>query len=171
LVALANDEIISFYESLGEEKENFALPLKDLLHAKLLIADRREGRIAGVAGISEGTLFFIVVKREYQNQKIGQKLVAEVINLARERKYHFIALNVFASNSIAVHIYQKLGFSIVFTNIMDFRKNYFMIFPLDFLGTAYMVLIKMAYKLGLPSIIRRLPRINKVLVIKKHWCE
>jgi ribosomal protein S18 acetylase RimI-like enzyme len=165
LASVINDEIISFYESLIEEKENFGLPLKDLLQATLLITERIEGRISGIAGISEGKSFFIVVKKEYQNQKMGQRLLTKVISLAKEKRYHYITLNVFASNSIAVHIYQKFGFSIAFTNIMDSRKNCFMILPLDGLGVTYKVLIKIIYKSSLASIIHRLLRI-RALVIK-----
>lgn len=103
---------------------------------RFLVTERRNGKIVGIAGILRmfSKPFFIVVKSEYQNQKIGQKLTRKVIEHARKKKYHYITLDVFQSNLRAVHIYKKLGFTVLFTNLLDSRKNYCMILPLDFKG-------------------------------------
>jgi ribosomal protein S18 acetylase RimI-like enzyme len=164
--------ITSFYESLTTEKENFALPLKELLQSKLLVLEReKNGKIIGIAGVSKGNLFFIVVKSEYQNRKIGQKLTRGLINLARAKNYHHIALNVFASNIKAIRIYKKFGFKIIFTNFISSRKNYFMILPLDFRGLLYKSLISIFYKWRLHLIIVRLQRIKKrfLYILRKQY--
>jgi len=157
-----SNEIASFYNSLTIEKEDFALPLTELLQSRLVVTERkRNGEIVGVAGISRGNSFFIVVRRECQNQKIGQKLTKKVIDLARGKNYHYLALNVFQSNSKAIHIYRKFGFKIIFTNLISSRKNCFMILPLDFQGALYKNLISIIYKWHLHSIVRSLQKLIK----------
>lgn len=140
------ENIVAFYESLNEELENFSLPLEKLIQSKILISEKMGGKIAGIAGLGDKNLLFLVVKKEFQNQKLGQKLLAKVITLAKHRKYHFIALNVFASNVRALHIYKKFGFKIVTSNIMNSRKNYFMVLPLDLRGCIYEALLKLYFK-------------------------
>ena len=134
--------IVSFYNSLTTERESFALPLPELLQSNLLLVERgKNGEIMGTAGISSGKSFFLVVKRNCQNHKIGQKLTQKVIDLARRRSYHYLTLNVFQSNSKAIHIYRKFGFEILFSNVVGSRKNCFMILRLDSVGTLYKDLI------------------------------
>ena len=41
------------------------------------------------------------------------------------------ALNVFESNTKAVHVYQKLGFKTVYASLLDGRKNLFVVLPLN----------------------------------------
>jgi len=157
-----NNEIASFYDSLTIEKENFTLPLTELLQSRLVVTERkRNGEIIGVGGISRSNSFFIVVRRKYQNRKIGQKLTMKTIDLARKKNYHYLTLNVFQSNSKAIHIYKKFGFKILFTNLMGSRKNCFMILPLDFRGLLYKTLISIIYKWHLHSIVRSLQKLRK----------
>lgn len=155
-------EIASFYDSLRIEKENFALTLPVLLQSRLLITERgKNGEIVGVAGISKGHSFFLVVKSKYQNQKIGQKLTEKVIDLARRKNHHYLTLNVFQSNFKAFHIYRKFGFKTIFTSLMDSRKTVFMILPLDFQGSLYKNLISIIYKWHLHSIFGSLQKLRK----------
>jgi len=148
------NEITCFYKSLTVEKKDFNLPLPKLLQSRLLVIERRNGKIVGIAGISKRKSFFIVVKSKYQNQKIGQKLTRKVMECAKRGGYHYITLNVFESNLRAIHIYKKFGFTVLFTNLLGSRKNLFMILPLDFKGLLYKIYILTAHKLH--PIIRRM---------------
>jgi len=127
-------KVKDFFNSLTEEKETFKLPLAALLKYKLLVMKEKEGNIVGIAGIEGGrgrNIFFVVVKSEYQDKKMGQELTKEVIEQAIKRNYSYIALDVFESNAKAVRIYRKLGFKTLYTSQMNGRKNYFMILPLN----------------------------------------
>jgi len=123
-----------FFNSLTRERETFTLPLRSLLQYKLLITKEKEGEIIGIAGIHGGThknMFFVVVKSEYQNKKIGQELTKEVIKQAIKRDYNYISLTVFQSNTRAVQIFQNQGFRTIYVSLMNARKIYFMILPLN----------------------------------------
>jgi hypothetical protein len=150
-----NNEIAYFCKSLTVEKKDINLPFPELLQSRVLVTERRNGKIAGIAGISKKKSFFLVVKSECHNQKIGQKLTREVIDHAKKKNYHYITLNVFQSNVKAIHIYRKFGFTVLFTNLMSSRENFFMMLPLDFKGSLYKIYFLMAHKLR--SIIRRMP--------------
>lgn len=161
-------EVISFYSSLNVELNNFALPIDELLKFKLLVKEKRDEKIVGIAGISDNNLLFIVVKNEFQNQKIGQRLMAKLIMLAKQRKCHYIALNVFASNVKAFHIYRKFGFKVITSNMLNFRKNFFMILSLDLRGRIYEVLLRVYFKFGSyskawPPILRKIWRLFRSL--------
>jgi hypothetical protein len=142
-----DSEIAYFCKSLTVEKEDFNLPFPELLQSRLLVMERINGKIVGIAGTSRGNSLFLVVKKEHQNQKIGHKLTKKVIENAKRKNYHYITLNVFQSNSRAIHIYRKFGFKILFTNLIGSRKNFFMMFPLDFQGSFYKIYILTAHKL------------------------
>jgi len=150
-----SNEIAYFYRSLTVEKKDFNLPLREILQSKLLVMERSNATIIGIAGMSRKNSLFVVVKSEYQNQKIGQKLTREVIDHAKKQNYHYITLNVFQSNVKAIHIYRKFGFAVLFTNLVSSRENFLMMLPLDFKGSLYKIYFLMARRLR--SIIRRTP--------------
>lgn len=127
-------KVRDFFNSLTEEKENFNLPLAALLKYKLLITKEKEGKIIGIAGIQGDrgrNMFFVVVKSEYQDKKIGQELTKKVIREAIKRNYSYISLSVFESNAKAVRIFRMLGFRVLYTYLMKGRGMYSMILPLN----------------------------------------
>lgn len=131
----------AFFKNLKEEKENF-YSLRQLLQHKLLVVQEQQGKIVGLGGvlprkefllgIVPKNLLFLIVKRDYQNCGIGQKLVKKVIKEALKRKYSYLALYVRKSNFKAIHIYQKLGFRKVYSPVL--RTSHFMMLPLNPLG-------------------------------------
>lgn len=62
----------------------------------------------------------ILVKEEYRNQKIGNKMMAYLISVAINEKVVNITLEVRKSNEIARNLYKKYGFREV-----ALRKNYY----------------------------------------------
>lgn len=81
-----------------------------------------EGRIAGYIGLSiaadEGYILNVAVLPEYRRKGIGEALVRYVITGFGDLA--FVTLEVRPSNTVAVALYQKLGFERV-----GERKNYY----------------------------------------------
>ncbi len=83
-----------------------------------VLAAEIEGRIVGLANlylsffkkISHHALFAIIVAPEYRSQGIGQKILKELFQLAKE-KFHleFLHLEVYQHNP-AINLYKRLGF-------------------------------------------------------------
>ena len=57
-------------------------------------------------------MFGISIKKKYWNNGIGNALVKEVINQAKEIGYEQIELGVFSDNEKAIALYKKLGFEV-----------------------------------------------------------
>ena len=78
--------------------------MSELLQYKLLVIQEREEEIIGIAGVRPRhvlfmriipkNLLFLVVKRDYQNQGIGQKLTKKVIQEAMRRNYRYIIISL-----------------------------------------------------------------------------
>lgn len=83
-----------------------------------------EGRIVGFIGLmavaGEGDITNVAVLPSHRKQGIGDRLVGEMISLAREKEIHKIMLEVRASNEAAIHLYEKYGFE-----FLCIRKNYY----------------------------------------------
>jgi len=137
-----------FFDSLNEEKKGF-YSLTELLQYKLLAIQKQQGKIIGIAGVLPRNvlflgvvpknLLFLIVKSNYQNRGIGQKLTKKVIQKAIRRNYSYLALYVFKSNSKAIHIYLKLGFRKVYSPFM--RTTCFMMLPLNTVGWLFFPLL------------------------------
>lgn len=80
--------------------------------------------ILGFAGIwiciDEAHITNIVVKKSYRNNKIGSKLLEELINLANNLNLNSITLEVRSDNLPAIKIYKKYNFE-----NLGIRKKYY----------------------------------------------
>lgn len=80
--------------------------------------------ILGFAGIwiciDEAHITNIVVKKSYRNNKIGSKLLEELINLANNLNLNSITLEVRSDNLPAIKIYEKYNFE-----NLGIRKKYY----------------------------------------------
>ena len=70
--------------------------------------------------VNEGHITNIAVKNEYRNQGIGDKLIKELINIAKEKEMIGITLEVRMNNLSAQKLYSKNGFK-----VEGIRKNYY----------------------------------------------
>ncbi len=52
------------------------------------------------------------VHRDYRRRGIGTRLIAETIGKAKEKGLERIELEVFASNTAAIKLYEKIGFAV-----------------------------------------------------------
>lgn len=80
-----------------------------------------ESRAVGLVNCMEGFSTFackplvnihdVVVLPGYRGQRIGEKMLQEVANLARERRACKLTLEVLQGNSGATRLYERLGFA------------------------------------------------------------
>jgi L-amino acid N-acyltransferase YncA len=57
--------------------------------------------------------FSIYVERRYRGRGVGNVMLARLIELAREQRYHKMVLSAFPSNSGGMALYERLGFRTV----------------------------------------------------------
>lgn len=60
----------------------------------------------------EGQITNIAVSAAYRGKGIGEKILSYLIAQARERHCSLLSLEVRESNSVAIHLYEKHGFSV-----------------------------------------------------------
>lgn len=90
-------------------------------HGYLLKIDQQ---LMGYAMISvaaaECNILNICIKKSHQNKGYGKRLLAFLLDEAKELKAQQIYLEVRTSNRAAISLYQNFGF-----NELDIRKNYY----------------------------------------------
>lgn len=83
-----------------------------------------EDRIVGFIGLmavaGEGDITNVAVLPSHRKQGIGDRLVREMLALAKEKEISKIMLEVRASNQAAIHLYEKYGFE-----FLCIRKKYY----------------------------------------------
>lgn len=127
------EAMLEYLKQIGGETDNLTFGLEGLpftveeeaAHLKQLedssdgvvFVAKDEGRIIGDASLSRLPRrmshrgdFGISVLREYWNHGIGNQLLCEVINFARENSFEVIELQVRCDNTAAIHLYEKFGF-------------------------------------------------------------
>lgn len=96
----------------------------DNLSASFIAAQAEDGTILGYAGLTvvldEGYINNIAVREEYRKQGIASALLDVFVRFAQAHQLAFLTLEVRASNSAAIALYQKHGFERV-----GERKNYY----------------------------------------------
>lgn len=104
-------------------RQMFAEELKNDLSAFLTALDI-QGHVVAYAGIQvildEGTITNIAVHPEFRRQGIAKKLLQIFLNFARANQLAFLTLEVRASNTGAILLYQSLGFELA-----GRRRNYY----------------------------------------------
>lgn len=96
----------------------------------VMLLAKHNGEIIGDAGLSRmprrmshrGDLGMSVVK-EYWNQGVGRRLLAEIINFAKENNVAIIDLQVRSDNLAAIHLYEKFGFRKIGTHPAFFKME------------------------------------------------
>lgn len=103
------------------EEETFSMPwsisaFREMVNhpdAYYFVAVDRD-RVCGTCGIrnlsGEGELTNVVIREEYRDSGLGQRLIAEAMKKAQEAGMQAFTLEVRKSNAAAIHVYEKLGF-------------------------------------------------------------
>ena len=103
------------------EKEAFRMPWSAASIAQLTKQDyslclvaEADGKVAGFCVLTdlcgEGSIDNVAVSVAFRGRGIAQKLLEELLRLAKNRGIGDITLEVRVSNEPAIHIYEKLGF-------------------------------------------------------------
>ena len=102
--------------------EQISSQLKNNQHE--FIAAVSDDKLLGYVGmmyvLDEGYIANVAVSSEYRRLGIGDALIARLMEIALELKLSFVTLEVRASNTAAIELYTKHGFSPV-----GRRKNYY----------------------------------------------
>ncbi|MEI5995370.1 N-acetyltransferase [Candidatus Enterococcus mansonii] len=86
--------------------------LKEQLPQAELYVYMKDGKIVAFLGMIETYIAGLFVHTDYQNQGIGQQLLAEV-----KKDHKQLSLSVYVKNQRALHFYQKQGFRFVKENV------------------------------------------------------
>ncbi len=99
----------------------------------ILACDKYTGELIGflafILVLDELRILNIVVHPTCRNQKIARTLIYAAVNYALEHNCRYALLEVNVSNSIALNLYKKLGFTILcvrYEYYEDFTDAYFM---------------------------------------------
>jgi len=99
--------------TLPWSKEAFYRELTENPYAYYIVADI-DGTAIGYGGvwivIDEAHITNIAVLTDYRGQKIGETLLTQLQNLARQHGAKTMTLEVRVSNIVAQNLYRKLGF-------------------------------------------------------------
>ncbi len=162
---IADEEIVSFLSSLNKEKEQFKLSNEEVLESELIIGEKVEGKLVGIAGIRRRCgvpLFLIVVDSGFQGKHIGSSLMERLDKIVRN-KYSYVILSVSKNNEHAIYLYRKFGYKML-GEIPE--AYYYMFCPLTKRGQKFFWILKFGFPLVL--IIRRLVLSMRRLKTKKR---
>ncbi len=121
------DNVINIEEkAYGEHhwsKESFLNELSNDL-ARYYAAFDLDGNLVGYAGcwqiLEEVHITNIAVSPDFRRQKIGERLLRQIIDDCYKNKAKYITLEVRVSNNAAIKLYEKYGFKSLGT-----RKGYY----------------------------------------------
>jgi ribosomal-protein-alanine N-acetyltransferase len=103
-------------------RDGFVNEMKNELSHYIVMV--HEGKIIGYAGmwliVDEAHVTNVAMLAEYRGQKLGEKLMATLIERAKERGALSMTLEVRASNTVAKGLYAKFGFV-----SRGVRRNYY----------------------------------------------
>lgn len=97
--------------SMPWSKQGFADALKQ---DTIFVTAKQGGKILGYCGMycsfEEGEITNVAVLPEAQKQGIGEKIIAGLLQAARQQNITRIILEVRVSNNPAIHLYEDFGF-------------------------------------------------------------
>lgn len=113
------------------ENENFSVPWTEtgfftflIREDTLFLVAQEKEEILGYCGVvmvqDEGDITNVAVKKSWQNQGVGKKLMEELVKSTEQEGVARLFLEVRASNEPALRLYRNMGF--VQTGI---RQNYY----------------------------------------------
>ena len=137
-------KILNYLKSVGSETDNLTfgaegLPITVEAEAKyidtiynscddIMLLAKENGRIVGCASLSRFPRrmnhrgdFSISVLKEYWNRGIGNRLLCEILALAKQYSFEVIELQVRSDNLSAIHLYEKYGFIKIGTHPAFFK--------------------------------------------------
>lgn len=113
VVRVAELERMIFSDPWSENVYRQTLALDETIYLVICDSEKREN-IIGVAGVrnivGDGEITNVMVLPEYRQKGLAYRLLQELIEKGREIGITAYTLEVRASNSSAIRLYEKLGF-------------------------------------------------------------
>lgn len=107
-------------EVAGIEARVFSMPWSEqgfadaLKQDTIFVTAKQEGQVVGYCGMycsfEEGEITNVAVLPEAQNHGIGKKIISGLLKVSREKNISRIVLEVRASNTPAIRLYEEFGF-------------------------------------------------------------
>jgi uncharacterized protein (TIRG00374 family) len=136
------EEIVTFLNSLKEERKYFRASDNEILKAKITYIEKINDKSVGIVGVKKIfgiPVLFIVILLNFHGKGIGNKLMKKINNLAKER-YSFIMLKVLKENKVAIDLYKKYGYQFCGYT----KDSYFMILPLKIRGYLFLYILRIS---------------------------
>lgn len=132
-------EILEFIKQVGSETDNLSfgaegLPFTPEAEAAylrqienscddIMLTAKIDGKIVGTASLSRLPRrmghrgeFSVTVLKQYWNQGIGNRLMCQILELAKKHSFEIIDLQVRSDHARAIHLYEKYGFQKIGTH-------------------------------------------------------
>lgn len=120
------DSVVNIEQQLFSKpwtKQDFINSMSDM-HNIYVVAENEKQEIIGYCGIwgvlDEGQITNVAVRSEDQGRGIGFEMMTELLRIGENEGLHQFTLEVRASNSKAIALYEKLGFE-----EEGIRKNFY----------------------------------------------
>lgn len=114
-------ERVCFSQPWSEDAYRSTLADENTLY---LIAETESGETAGICGmrdiLGEGEISNVAVAEKFRRQKIAERMLGQLLEQGRERGITAFTLEVRSSNTAAIGLYEKFGFS-----VEGRRKNFY----------------------------------------------
>ena len=131
MVQIREMQLDDLEEVMEIENDSFSKPWTEtgffsflIRNDTLFLVAEENDSICGYCGVvmaaDEGDITNVAVAKQCRNQGIGGMLIAELIHRTEEVGVSRLFLEVRASNQLAIHLYQKMGFE-----QNGKRKNYY----------------------------------------------
>lgn len=120
------DSVVNIEKQLFSKpwtKQDFINSMSDM-HNIYVVAENEKKEVIGYCGIwgvlDEGQITNVAVRSQDQGRGIGFEMVTELLRIGENEGLHQFTLEVRASNSRAIALYEKLGFE-----KEGIRKNFY----------------------------------------------
>ncbi len=121
------EKLVKMYTTLSEKSLRFLRPyrftkdeVKDMLdrvdfkNVFSIVAENEKGEIVAEARLirhsNSSAEIGIIVHDDYQNKKLGQNMVREMIEIAKDSNIKKLIAFINEKNEAAIHIFKKFGF-------------------------------------------------------------
>ena len=116
-----NEELKIFGKSLGEKTLYNEVLYNDMSrYFIVLVDDKRAGYVGCWLTIPNAEILNLFVSEGFRGQKLGTKLMDEVLKVCNDNNIEAITLEVRVSNKYAIKMYEDLGFT-----VSHKRKEYY----------------------------------------------
>lgn len=147
-------QIEHFLDALQSEKKYFNPHIDRIMKCELVIIEQAGNEIIAVAGLEKKLGIvrdMLIIKREFQRQGLGTKILCELINQTNKR--HFLLMAVISEdNTASFRLHMKTGYKMIGNR----QTLDYVVKPINRTGTLLYYLLKTLFPLlTVADIVRR----------------